>query len=159
MHSEASHWGYSVAMGRGKMTKRLTKLSSASEARYASILGDISGVIDAARRSASRSVNCIMTASGKSSSASNSLNCQTPSGISRALPAESSIEGTRAILEGRRRMPPALTSRTATKRKRNAAPAERKRSRRSLRDLVARIPRNYKPREIDWGKPRGREEW
>ena len=44
------------------MTKKPTKLLGGLEAHYDSILGDISGVIDAARRSAGRSVNCIMTA-------------------------------------------------------------------------------------------------
>lgn len=28
-----------------------------------------------------------------------------------------------------------------------------------LRELVARIPRDYKPEEIDWGKPVGKEVW
>ena len=39
------------------------------------------------------------------------------------------------------------------------APSKKKRGRRSLKDLVSRIPGNHKPREIDWGKPRGREVW
>ena len=29
----------------------------------------------------------------------------------------------------------------------------------SLQKLVARIPKNYKPKETDWGKPVGREVW
>jgi antitoxin MazE len=39
------------------------------------------------------------------------------------------------------------------------APLKRIRGKQSLQDLVSRIPRNYKTREIDWGKPRGREAW
>ena len=39
------------------------------------------------------------------------------------------------------------------------APLKRIRCKQSLQDLVSRIPRNYKTREIDWGKPRGREAW
>jgi antitoxin MazE len=29
----------------------------------------------------------------------------------------------------------------------------------SLQKLVARIPKNYKPKETDWGQPVGREVW
>ena len=29
----------------------------------------------------------------------------------------------------------------------------------SLEDLVSRIPKNYKPEEVDWGKAVGREAW
>ena len=29
----------------------------------------------------------------------------------------------------------------------------------SLRKLVARIPKDYKPEEVDWGTPVGREAW
>jgi antitoxin MazE len=39
------------------------------------------------------------------------------------------------------------------------APLRRIRGKQSLQELVSRIPRNYKIREIDWGKPRGREVW
>jgi antitoxin MazE len=39
------------------------------------------------------------------------------------------------------------------------APANRVRGKRSLKELVSRIPKNYKAREIDWGKPVGREAW
>jgi len=39
------------------------------------------------------------------------------------------------------------------------APLKRIRGKQSLQDLVSRIPRNYKTREMDWGKPRGREAW
>ena len=39
------------------------------------------------------------------------------------------------------------------------APVKRIRGKLSLRDLVSRIPKDYKTREIDWGKPRGREVW
>jgi predicted nuclease of restriction endonuclease-like (RecB) superfamily len=44
------------------MTKNLKKQDSSLDVRYESIVRDISDVIDAARRSAARSVNCIMTA-------------------------------------------------------------------------------------------------
>lgn len=44
------------------MTKKPTKTEGSLDIHYDSILGDISNVIDAARRSAARSVNCIMTA-------------------------------------------------------------------------------------------------
>ena len=39
------------------------------------------------------------------------------------------------------------------------APLKRIRGKQSLQELVSRIPRNYKTRELDWGKPRGREAW
>jgi antitoxin MazE len=38
-------------------------------------------------------------------------------------------------------------------------PVRRVRGRQSLQDLVARIPENYKPEEMDWGKPAGNEVW
>jgi antitoxin MazE len=38
-------------------------------------------------------------------------------------------------------------------------PIERTRGKVSLRKLVARIPKGYKPEEIDWGTPAGREVW
>src|SRR3972149_8992979 len=44
------------------MTNKPTKHPSGLDVPYNSILGDISTVIDAASRSAARSVNCIMTA-------------------------------------------------------------------------------------------------
>ena len=44
------------------MTKQPTKRGGRLDVHYESVLGDISNVIDAARRSAVRSVNCIMTA-------------------------------------------------------------------------------------------------
>ncbi|MEJ2725971.1 MAG: DUF1016 N-terminal domain-containing protein [Deltaproteobacteria bacterium] len=44
------------------MRKKRKKLPSSIDVQYETILGDISNVIDAARRSAARSVNCIMTA-------------------------------------------------------------------------------------------------
>jgi antitoxin MazE len=28
-----------------------------------------------------------------------------------------------------------------------------------LKDLLAKMPERYKPEEVDWGKPVGREEW
>jgi antitoxin MazE len=39
------------------------------------------------------------------------------------------------------------------------APVKRVRGRQSLRSLVSRIPKGYKAREINWGKPVGREVW
>jgi antitoxin MazE len=39
------------------------------------------------------------------------------------------------------------------------APLKRIRGKQSLQELVSRIPRNYRTREIDWGKPMGREKW
>ena len=44
------------------MTKKANRPGSSLDVHYDSILGDISNVIDAAKRSAARSVNCIMTA-------------------------------------------------------------------------------------------------
>jgi hypothetical protein len=44
------------------MTKKPRKPDSSPDLHYESILGEISNLIDAARRSAARSVNCIMTA-------------------------------------------------------------------------------------------------
>ena len=44
------------------MTKKPKKMGTGLDEHYASILGNISNVIEAARRSAARSVNCIMTA-------------------------------------------------------------------------------------------------
>jgi len=39
------------------------------------------------------------------------------------------------------------------------APVRRVRGKISLRELVSRIPKNYKPKELDWGAPIGREDW
>jgi antitoxin MazE len=39
------------------------------------------------------------------------------------------------------------------------APLKRIRGKQSLQELVSRIPRNCKTRELDWGRPRGREVW
>jgi len=39
------------------------------------------------------------------------------------------------------------------------APVRRVRGKRSLQELVSRIPRNYESAEIDWGNPVGREAW
>jgi DUF1016 N-terminal domain len=44
------------------MTKKPRKPDSSPDLHYESILGEISNLIDSARRSAARSVNCIMTA-------------------------------------------------------------------------------------------------
>ena len=38
-------------------------------------------------------------------------------------------------------------------------PIRRIRGRQNLKELVARIPKNYKPEEMDWGKPVGNEVW
>ena len=37
------------------------------------------------------------------------------------------------------------------------APVRRVRGKQSLQELVSRIPKNYKTREVEWGKPVGRE--
>ena len=29
----------------------------------------------------------------------------------------------------------------------------------SLQELVSRIPKNYRPQKVEWGKPVGREAW
>ncbi len=39
------------------------------------------------------------------------------------------------------------------------APARRVRGRRSLQELVSRIPQNYKNEETGWGQPVGKEVW
>jgi antitoxin MazE len=39
------------------------------------------------------------------------------------------------------------------------APAKRIRGRHSLKELVARIPKNYQPGEVDWGEKIGKEVW
>lgn len=39
------------------------------------------------------------------------------------------------------------------------APVRRVRGRRSLKDLVARIPRDYESEEVPWGPPVGQEIW
>ena len=36
---------------------------------------------------------------------------------------------------------------------------KRRRGRHKLEDLVARIPKNYKAGEVDWGEPVGKEAW
>ena len=38
-------------------------------------------------------------------------------------------------------------------------PTRRLRGRQSLHELVSRIPKNYRPKEVDWGRPIGREDW
>jgi antitoxin MazE len=38
-------------------------------------------------------------------------------------------------------------------------PARRVRGGHDLRELVRRIPKGYKPKELDWGHPVGREVW
>jgi antitoxin MazE len=39
------------------------------------------------------------------------------------------------------------------------APVRRVRGRLDLRELVRRIPKNYKTAEVDWGRPVGKEAW
>jgi antitoxin MazE len=39
------------------------------------------------------------------------------------------------------------------------SPVRRVRGKYSLQKLLSRIPKNYKAREVDWGKPIGREVW
>jgi antitoxin MazE len=40
------------------------------------------------------------------------------------------------------------------------APIKRSvRGRLSLRELVSRIPKNYRPQEVEWGEPVGSEVW
>ncbi|MCP4591834.1 MAG: AbrB/MazE/SpoVT family DNA-binding domain-containing protein [bacterium] len=38
-------------------------------------------------------------------------------------------------------------------------PTQRVRGRYRLEDLVARMPADYEPQEVDWGEPVGREAW
>jgi len=38
-------------------------------------------------------------------------------------------------------------------------PVRRVRGRLRLHDLVSRIPKNYRPEEVKWGEPVGREDW
>ncbi len=38
-------------------------------------------------------------------------------------------------------------------------PAKMIRGKHNLKDLVARIPKNYRTGELDWGKPVGKEVW
>jgi len=39
------------------------------------------------------------------------------------------------------------------------APSRRVRGRCNLKELVAQIPRDHKPHEVDWGEPVGDEVW
>jgi antitoxin MazE len=39
------------------------------------------------------------------------------------------------------------------------APVKRMRGKRNLKELVARIPKDYRAKEVDWGEPVGREAW
>jgi antitoxin MazE len=39
------------------------------------------------------------------------------------------------------------------------APAKRIRGKRSLEELVSRIPKKYRAKETDWGQPAGKEVW
>ncbi len=38
-------------------------------------------------------------------------------------------------------------------------PTKMTRGKHNLKDLVGRIPKNYKTGEVDWGKPVGKEVW
>ncbi len=38
-------------------------------------------------------------------------------------------------------------------------PVPRPRGKHNLKDLVAQVPKDYKPQESDWGEPVGKEEW
>ena len=37
--------------------------------------------------------------------------------------------------------------------------ANRRRRRADLKALLAQMPKDYQPEELDWGKPVGKEEW
>ena len=39
------------------------------------------------------------------------------------------------------------------------APERRVRGKQRLQELVSRIPKNYKTKEVEWGKPVGKEAW
>lgn len=39
------------------------------------------------------------------------------------------------------------------------SPSQRIRGRYRLEDLLAQMPEDYEPAEVDWGPPVGREEW
>jgi len=39
------------------------------------------------------------------------------------------------------------------------APARKIRGRYKIEDLVANIPENHQPEEVDWGEPSGKEVW
>jgi antitoxin MazE len=39
------------------------------------------------------------------------------------------------------------------------SPVRRVRGRQCLRELVSRIPKKYKQKETDWGRPVGKEAW
>ena len=39
------------------------------------------------------------------------------------------------------------------------APTRRVRGKQCLQELVSRIPKNYKTKEVEWGEPVGREAW
>jgi antitoxin MazE len=39
------------------------------------------------------------------------------------------------------------------------APVRRVRGKRSLQELVSRIPKTYRSSEVEWGEPVGREVW
>jgi len=39
------------------------------------------------------------------------------------------------------------------------APVRRVRGKRSLQELVSRIPKDYEVSEVEWGKPAGKEVW
>jgi antitoxin component of MazEF toxin-antitoxin module len=37
--------------------------------------------------------------------------------------------------------------------------AKQPKGKHNLRELIGRIPKNYRAREIDWGRPAGKEIW
>jgi antitoxin MazE len=39
------------------------------------------------------------------------------------------------------------------------APVRRRRGRYRLEELVSRMPAGYRPEEVDWGQPAGKEAW
>jgi antitoxin MazE len=39
------------------------------------------------------------------------------------------------------------------------SPIKRIRSKYDIRELLSHIPKDYKPEEVDWGKPVGKEVW
>ncbi|MBI3801827.1 MAG: AbrB/MazE/SpoVT family DNA-binding domain-containing protein [Deltaproteobacteria bacterium] len=38
-------------------------------------------------------------------------------------------------------------------------PVEKVRGKYNLKDLVSRMPKNYRVKEVEWGAPVGKEEW
>jgi len=38
-------------------------------------------------------------------------------------------------------------------------PTHRNRGKYNIRDLISKMPKNYRPKEENWGRPIGQEEW